>query len=149
MNKPRVLFVCIHNSSRSQMAEGFLRSLCGDCLEAHSAGLEAGQLNPLAVEAMAQVGIDISRYSAKPLADFTKAGTRFDWVITVCDETNAERCPVFPGGTRREHWSFPDPSAFSGTHEERLQETTRVRDAIRAKIEVWCADVCPAEPARH
>ena len=109
MNKPRVLFICIHNSSRSQMAEGFLRALCGDCFEAHSAGLEAGQLNSLVVESMAEVGIGISGHVSKPLSDYIKTGTKFDWVITVCDETSAERCPVVPGGTRREHWSFPDP----------------------------------------
>jgi len=148
MSKPRVLFVCIHNSSRSQMAEGFLRAACGDTFEVHSAGLESGQLNPLAVESMREAGIDISGHTAKPLSDYTKAGTSFRWVITVCDETSAERCPVFPLGTQRLHWSFPDPAAVVGTREEKLEQTGRVRDAIQAKISAWCAENCPSAPAR-
>jgi arsenate reductase len=149
MNKSRVLFICIHNSSRSQMAEGFLRAQCGETFDAHSAGLEAGHLNPLVVESMRQVGIDISHQTAKPIFDYTKAGAKFDWVITVCDETSAERCPVFPWRTQRLHWSFPDPAAFGGAHEERLEQTGRVRDAIQAKVGAWCAVFCqPAASAQ-
>ena len=147
MSKSRVLFICIHNSSRSQMAEAFLRDRCGDFFEVHSAGLEAGQLNPLVVESMAQIGLDLSGHAAKPLFDYTKAGTKFDWAITVCDETSAERCPIFPWGTQRLHWSFPDPAAFGGTQEEKLHETGRVRDAIQAKIAAWCGAICPSAPA--
>jgi arsenate reductase len=142
MKKSRVLFICIHNSSRSQMAEGFLRAKCGEFFDAHSAGLEAGQLNPLAVESMQEVGVDISGHKAKPLFAFTNAAEKLDWVITVCDETSAEQCPVFPLGTQRLHWSFPDPAAFDGTREERLTQTGRVRDAIKARIDAWCAIFC-------
>ena len=142
--KKKVLFVCIHNSARSQMAEAFLNDICGDVFEAQSAGLEPGTLNPIVVEAMSEVGIDISRNPTKAVWDFVKAGKTFAYVITVCDETSAERCPIFPGVTQRLHWSFADPSQFKGTHDERLARTRDVRDTIRAKIEAWCAEVCSA-----
>ena len=144
MPKKRALFVCIHNSARSQMAEAFLNDICGDTFEAHSAGLEPGTLNPIVVEAMREVGIDISKKATKAVFDFVKSGQAFTYVITVCDETSAERCPIFPGVTQRLHWSFKDPSQFKGTHDERLAGTREVRDAIRAKIEAWCAEVCPS-----
>ena len=139
-----VLFVCIHNSARSQMAEAFLRETCGEEFEAHSAGLEPGTLNPLVVEVMRESNIDISRNRTKAVFDMVKSGKPFAWVITVCDETSAERCPVFPGITRRLHWSFADPSSFHGTYEERLEKTREVRDEIKSKVEQWCADVCPS-----
>ena len=142
MPKKKVLFVCIHNSARSQMAEAFLNEICGDTFEAHSAGLEPGTLNPIVVEAMKEVGLDISRNPTKAVWDMVKAGKTFAYVITVCDETSAERCPIFPGVTERLHWSFKDPSQFKGTHDERLARTREVRDTIRAKIEAWCAEVC-------
>lgn len=144
MTPLRVLFVCIHNSARSQMAEAFLRFHCPDQFEAHSAGIDGGTLNPVVVEAMHLRGIDISGARAKPIAEYTAAGTAFRYVITVCDETSAERCPVFPFGTERLHWSFPDPSAFAGTQEERLARTIEVRDAIEARIVAWCAEQCGA-----
>src|SRR5579863_9989663 len=103
MNKTRVLFVCIHNSARSQMAEGLLKKLGGEAFEVGSAGLEAGTLNPLAIEAMREVGIDISKNKTKKVIDFVKSADLFHYVITVCDETSAERCPVFPGVTKRLH----------------------------------------------
>ena len=140
--KQRVLFVCIHNSARSQMAEAFLNQICGNEFEAHSAGLEPGKLNPIVVVAMQEVGIDISGNQTKAVFDFIKSGTLFAYVITVCDEASAERCPIFPGPAIREHWAFPDPSAFVGTHEEKLAQTREVRDAIRAKIEDWCKENC-------
>ena len=142
--KKKVLFVCIHNSARSQMAEAFLNQLCGDEFEAHSAGLEPGKLNPVVVEAMSEVGIDISGNKTKAVFDYVKSGKMFAYVITVCDEASAERCPIFPGVTERLHWSFPDPSSFQGTPEEKLAGTRTVRDTIKAKIETWCAEVCPA-----
>lgn len=142
--KKKVLFVCIHNSARSQMAEAFLRNHCEDAFEVHSAGLEPGRLNPIVVEAMNEVGIDLSGNATKAVWDYIKSGRIFTYVITVCDETSAERCPIFPGVTTRLHWSFPDPSAFAGSHEEKLAATRRVRDAIRAKVEQWCGEVCPA-----
>jgi len=147
MNRKNVLFICIHNSARSQMAEAFLNHICGEQFEAHSAGLEPGKLNPIVIEAMQEIGIDISRKETKAVFEMVKSGMNFAYVITVCDETSAERCPIFPGVTTRLHWSFPDPSAFQGTHEEKLARTREVRDTIKAKIEQWCAEVCPAFPA--
>jgi arsenate reductase len=141
--KKKVLFVCIHNSARSQMAEAFLNAICGETFEAQSAGIEPGKLNPIVVEAMQEVGIDISGNPTKAVWDFIKAGKAFAYVITVCDETSAERCPIFPGVTTRLHWSFTDPSSFKGSHDERLAQTRTVRDTIKARIEEWCAEVCP------
>jgi arsenate reductase len=140
--KKKVLFVCIHNSARSQMAEAFLNHICGEFFEAQSAGIEAGKLNPLVVEAMEEIGIDISSNKTKQVFDFIKSSQRFAYVITVCDEASAERCPIFPGVTTRLHWSFPDPSTFQGTPEEKLEKAREVRDAIKRKIEDWCAEVC-------
>jgi arsenate reductase len=145
--KKRVLFVCIHNSARSQMAEAFLNQICGDEFEAHSAGLEPGRLNPVVVEAMQEIGRDISGNQTKAVFDYFKSGKMFAYVITVCDEASAERCPIFPGITQRLRWSFPDPSAIQGTHAEKLARTREVRDLIKAKIENWCAAVCPAAGA--
>jgi arsenate reductase len=147
MKKKKVLFVCIHNSARSQMAEAFLNQICGDAFEAHSAGLEPGTLNPIVVEAMREVGIDISRNQTKAVFDFVKSSQSFAYVITVCDEASAERCPIFPGVTTRLHWGFPDPSSFQGTREEKLAGTRTVRDTIKGKIEEWCAEVCAAKSA--
>jgi len=142
MDKKRVIFICIHNSGRSQMGEGFLRHLAGDRFEVASAGLEAGKLNPLVVRSMAEVGVDLSSHYSKKAQDLIDAGERFDTVITVCDETNAERCPLFPGrGTnanaQRLHWGFPDPSALAGTEDEKLASIRPIRDAIRLRIDTW------------
>lgn len=145
--KKRVIFICIHNSARSQMAEAFLKDLCGNEFEVESAGLEPGRLNPIVVEAMREVGMDISGNQTKAASDFVKSGKTFTYVITVCDETSAERCPIFPGMAKRLHWGFPDPSSFSGTHEEKLARTREVRDTIRQKIENWCAEICCSETA--
>jgi arsenate reductase (thioredoxin) len=138
--KKKVLFICIHNSARSQMAEAFLNQTCGDEFEACSAGLEPGRLNPTVVEAMQEIGIDISGNQTKAVFDMIKSGKMFAYVITVCDEAGAERCPYFPGASTRLHWSFPDPSGFQGP--EKLAKTREVRDAIKEKIEQWCAEVC-------
>ncbi|MEQ1354374.1 MAG: arsenate reductase ArsC [Candidatus Acidiferrum sp.] len=139
----KVLFICIHNSARSQMAEAWLNYTCGDFFAAQSAGLEPGSLNPLVVEAMGEVGIDLSKKSTQRVFDVWKSGQIFAYVITVCDETSAERCPIFPGPTTRLHWSFPDPSALTGTPEEKLKRVREIRDEIRQKIEEWCEEVCP------
>jgi arsenate reductase len=147
MKKKRVLFICIHNSARSQMAEAFLNHFCSDNFEAMSAGLEPGKLNPIVVQAMQEIGIDISGKKTKAVFDIFKSGFLINYAITVCDETSAERCPIFPGITKRLHWSFPDPSAVQGTHEQKLARTREIRDTIKAKIEEWCADVCVAETA--
>lgn len=131
----KVLFVCIHNSARSQMAEAFLNQLGAGQFQAESAGMEPGELNPLAVQAMQQAGIDISKNKTDDVFEFFKAGRLYSHVITVCDEISAERCPIFPGMAQVIHWSFPDPSALQGTEDQKLQETIKIRDAIKAKIE--------------
>ena len=137
-DKKRVLFVCVHNSARSQIAEAFLNALAGDRFEAMSAGLEPGTLNPLVVDVMKEAGIDISRNQTKSAFDLFKKGELYSYVITVCDAASAEMCPLFPGLlTAQIHWSFADPSSFTGSHEEKLAQTRAVRDAIKAKIEDW------------
>jgi arsenate reductase len=134
--KRRVLFLCTHNSARSQMAEGFLRALAGDRFESASAGTEAREVNPLAVRAMAEAGVDLGRHASKTLDRFVDEP--WDYVITVCDSAN-EACPIFPGATTRLHWSFDDPSAARGSEAERLAVFRRVRDEIKAKLESWLA----------
>jgi arsenate reductase (thioredoxin) len=146
--KKRVLFMCIHNSARSQMAEAFLKRLAGDRFEVESAGLEPGPLNPLAVEVMRLVGIDISRAGTQSVFELFKAGRRFQYVISVCDEASGERCPIFPGSLTRLTWSFADPSAFTGSDEERLAKTIKVRDEIRDKVGHWLNDE-EAAPLLH
>src|SRR5438093_621776 len=121
--KQRILFLCTHNSARSQMAEGLLRSLAGDQFEALSAGTEATHVRPLAIKAMAELGIDISKQHSKTLDRYLNEP--FDEVITVCD-TAAEACPIFPGAAKRQHWSFPDPSKATGSEAEQLAVYRRV-----------------------
>ena len=136
-NKTKVLFVCVHNSARSQMAEALLNHIAGDRFIAQSAGLEPGTLNPLAIEAMHEVGIDISLNKTRDVFEFFKKGALFNYVITVCDGTQAERCPIFPGHTQRVHCSFPDPAALSGSYTEQLDKTREIRDQIKAWLEQW------------
>ncbi|MFY9720749.1 MAG: arsenate reductase ArsC [Candidatus Cybelea sp.] len=138
--KRDVLFVCVGNTARSQMAEAFLNNSCPNEFAAESAGLEPGTLNPLAVAAMREAGIDISGNQTKSAFDLFKAGRLYSYVITVCDETSAERCPIFPGTARRLHWSFTDPAGFEGSWEERLSQTRVVRDEIHAQILAWCKE---------
>jgi arsenate reductase len=133
--KIKVLFVCIHNSARSQIAEALLKKIAGDRFEAFSAGLEPGTLNPLAVEVMREVGADISANQTKSVFDFFKTGAIFDYVVTVCDGANAERCPIFPGITQKLHWSFEDPAALDGDHEEKIAAARKIRDEIQASVE--------------
>ena len=130
--KKRVLFVCTHNSARSQMAEGLLRAFGGDAFEPFSAGTEATHVRPLAIRAMAELGIDISGQASKMLDRYLKEP--FDSVITVCDQAN-EECPVFFGARERLHWSIPDPSKAEGSEEQQLAVYCQVRDAIRERIE--------------
>jgi len=139
MNKEKVLFVCVHNSARSQMAEAFLKKYGGDRFEVESAGLEPGKLNPVVVEVMKEAGIDISQNKTKSVFDFFKQGKSYDYVVTVCDESQAGACPVFPGTavTKRLHWGFDDPSSFQGTLEERTAKTRVVRDKIKQQIIKW------------
>jgi len=135
MSRKRVLFVCVHNSARSQMAEAFLKKLGGDRFEVESAGLEPTLINPLAIEVMREVGIDISQNKTQDVFELFKAGRKYDYVITVCDEASGQRCPVFPGPAERLHWSFADPSAFTGTNEERLARMRTLRDDIKKMVE--------------
>ena len=130
----RVLFLCTHNSARSQMAEALLRHIGGERFDVQSAGTEATRVHPLAVAAMADVGIDISGARSKHLSQFI--GDDFDYVITVCDAAN-ESCPVFPGDPKRIHWSFPDPSAVEGSEVERARAFARVRDEITLRLRTW------------
>jgi arsenate reductase len=130
----RVLFLCTHNSARSQMAEGFLRAMAGDRFEAGSAGTEKTSVNPLAIRVMAELGIDLGGHTSKLYADV--ASGAWDYLITVCDDAN-ERCPWVPGSVKRLHWSFPDPSRATGSEEERLAVFRRVRDQIQERLTDW------------
>ncbi len=130
--KRRVLFICTHNFARSQIAEGLLRHLGNERFEVFSAGTEATLVRPMAIQAMAEQGIDISHQQSKKLDRYLDEP--FDDVITVCD-TAAEACPVFPGATRRRHWSFEDPSKATGSETEQLGVYRQVRDEIRSRIE--------------
>lgn len=136
MEKQRVLFVCIHNSARSQIAEAFLNACCSDKYQAQSAGIEPGNLNPTVVEVMKEIGIDLTNNRTKSVNEFL--GQPFDWVITVCEKEAAEKCPVFPGKGERLQWSFPDPSKFEGTPEVRLSKTREVRDSVTSAVRNWC-----------
>jgi arsenate reductase (thioredoxin) len=131
----RILFVCLHNSGRSQMAEAFVSCAGVKGVFAESAGLAAGTLNPLVVESLREIGIDISQNKTKTVAEMLERGTAFDYVITVCDGAAAERCPVFPGGGTRLHWDLPDPAMVMGTERERLERIGEIRDAIRTAVE--------------
>ena len=131
MAKTKVLFLCTHNSARSQMAEGLLRHLAGDRFEVMSAGTESTFVRPEAIEAMSELGADISGQRSKTLERFL--GEPFDYVVTVCDDAN-EACPVFPGAEHRLHWSFQDPSRAEGSEEERLEVFRKVREEIQARI---------------
>ena len=145
MRKQKVLFICVHNSARSQMAAELLNKSCGELFEAKSAGLERGTINLLVVEALRELGIDISKNTTQRVFDVWKSGQIFQFVVTVCSEAEGEGCPIFPGVTTRLHWAFDDPSKFTGTHEERLEKTRRVRDEIRAKIDSFCEEHCVAD----
>ena len=145
MPKQKVLFICVHNSARSQMAAALLNEMCGEFFEAQSAGLEPGTINPLVVEALHEVGIDISKNTTQRVFDVWKSGQIFQFLVTVCSESEAEGCPIFAGVTTRLHWSFDDPSKFEGTHEERLERTRHIRDQIGAKIDSFCEEHCVAD----
>jgi arsenate reductase len=122
------------------MAAALLNDACCEFFEAQSAGLELGRINPLAVETLREFGIDISKNTTQRVFDVWKSGQMFQFVVTVCSEAEAEGCPIFAGVTTRLHWPFDDPSKFTGTHEERLEKTRRVRDQIRAKIHSFCEE---------
>ena len=130
----KVLFLCVHNSARSQMAEAFLKKHGGGRFEVESAGLEPGKLNPYVVRAMAEVGIDIAGNPTKSVFDLFNAKKVFQVVVTVCSKEAAERCPIFPGLAERHHWPFDDPSSFNGTDEEIMARVRPVRDEIETAV---------------
>jgi arsenate reductase len=138
--KTRVLFVCVHNSARSQMAEAFLNQMAGDRFEAESAGFEPESLNPLVVEVMKELGIDISANQAKSVFGLYKEGRLYKYVIAVCEGSQAERCPIFPGRATRLDWPFRNPAALTGNHEERLAKTREIRDQIRKRVEEFMGE---------
>jgi arsenate reductase (thioredoxin) len=135
MKKIKVLFLCVHNSARSQMAEAYLKKIGGDNFDVESAGLEPGKLNPFAVKVMAEDGIDISKNPTKDVFQLFKEGRFFNYVVTVCDAKNSTRCPIFPGMMKKIAWDFEDPSTFTGSDEERLIKTRMVRDKIKEAVE--------------
>jgi arsenate reductase len=137
MTKARVLFICGHNSGRSQMAEAFLKDMAGDRIDVESAGLEPKTVNPLVIEVMQEIGFDLSQAKSDSVFDFFKEGRLYDYVITVCDETAAGQCPVFPGITKRFHWPFKDPEALTGIHEEKLIALREIRNQIKEKLTSW------------
>lgn len=132
----RILFLCTHNSARSQMAEGLLRHIAGDRFEVHSAGTETTFVRPLAIRAMAEIGIDIAGQRSKTMDEYLDQ--QFDYVITVCDRAN-ESCPIFPGDPERIHWSFDDPAAAGGSEDQQLAVYRRVRNEILSRLRVWTA----------
>ena len=132
LTKPNVLFLCTGNSARSQMAEGYLKHVAGDQFEVFSAGIEPKGLNPLAVEAMEEIGIDISQQKSKDVVSFL--GQYMPYIVTVCDDAK-ERCPIFPRSYKFLHWSFDDPAAAKGSHDEKLAVFRRVRDEIARRID--------------
>jgi len=144
MDKPKVLFVCTHNSARSQMAEAYLKQLAGDRMEVSSAGFQPAPLNPLAVEVMAEEGLDISGNTAQSVFRLFQEGRLFDYVITVCEDSREASCPIFPGVTRRLHWGFPDPAQATGDHQTRLEQVRRIRDQIKHKVRTWGEEILSA-----
>ena len=139
----KVLFVCIHNSARSQLAEALMNTICAGEFEAESAGIEPGTLNPLAVAVLQERGIDISRKQTRGVSELFQTGRLFNYVITVCDQA-AETCPIFPGKAQRIHWSFPDPATVEGSDAEILAAFEQVRDGLEAKLTEWIAELSQA-----
>jgi arsenate reductase (thioredoxin) len=131
----RVLFLCTGNSARSQMAEGLLRHFAGDHFEAYSAGLDPKPANPYAIQAMHEIGLDISSHTSKDVMDYL-GRVHMSFVITVCSDAEA-RCPIFPFSTQRLAWPYEDPAAFVGTEEETLAKFREVRDQISARLQLW------------
>jgi arsenate reductase (thioredoxin) len=140
----RVLFICVHNSARSQMAEEYLRRFGGIGFHVESAGLEPGTLNPHVVRALQEDGIDITGKKTNSVAGFFKEGRTYRYVITVCSKEAAERCPIFPGITERLHWPFPDPSTFTGSDVEIMNQVRALREAIKTRVKEFIEGV-PAE----
>jgi arsenate reductase (thioredoxin) len=135
----KVLFLCVHNSARSQMAQAFLEKYGENRFEVESAGLEPGKLNPFVVRAMVEVGIDISRNPTKSVFELFKAGKVYQVVVTVCSKEAAEKCPIFPGLSEKLHWPFADPSTFTGGDEEIMMRVREVRDQIEVAVKEFIA----------
>lgn len=148
MSKFKVLFVCVHNSARSQMAEAYLRRFTEDRVEVSSAGLEPTEVNPLAVEALAEDGIDIAGKPTQSVFKLYQDGRLYDYVITVCEDAKESKCPVFPGVTKRIHWGFPDPDAAPGGHDERLAAFRQTRDKIKDQVRAWADEINAAAHAQ-
>ena len=140
--KGSVLVVCVHNSARSQMAEAYIRSICGECFEVESAGLEPGSISPLVVDVMREDGFDLSDKGTQSVFELHKQGRRFSHVVAVCSREAEERCPHFAGTEQRFHWPFDDPSKASGTRGEQLAEVRRIRDQIRTRVAEFCSQYC-------
>lgn len=138
----RVLFICVRNSARSQMAAAFLRRACPNELQVESAGLTPGSINPLAAATMQEVGIDISGNSTQSVFEVFQSGKVFSHVITVCDETSAEACPIFPGIVKRLHWSIRDPGALAGSWEDRFNAVRPIRREISDRVDALCEELC-------
>ncbi len=139
--KARVLFICVHNSGRSQMAEALLNQMAGDRFRAESAGFQPTRINPLVVETMEEIGIDLSQNRTQSVFRLYQQGNLYDYVITVCEESTENQCPLFPGVTRRLNWPFDNPEDFGGSREEKLKQVRRVRDEIKTKIQDWLREM--------
>lgn len=138
----KVLFLCGHNSARSQMAEAFLKKIGREAFEVESAGLElADRINPLVVEVMKEIGIDLEGKRMQRVFDLFQQGRLYDYVIAVCDAAKAGKCPIFPGVCKRLHWPFEDPATLEGTWEEKLEKTRLIRDKIRHQVETWVEEL--------
>lgn len=138
--RPRVLFVCVHNSARSQLAEEYLRVLAGDRFRAESAGIEAGVLNPWVVQVLAEEGIDIRGKAPRRVGDVYRLGRTYQWVITVCSPEAERDCPVFPGPVERRNWPFPDPAEFSGSPDEILAKVRHLAAQVRQQVREFIAE---------
>lgn len=133
--KIKVLFICVHNSARSQIAEEYLKRLGESKFEAESAGFEPGKINPLVLEVMKEDGFDLTKKKTQDAWDLFRAGNFFHFVITVCDREHEERCPIYPKPFAKLYWPFPEPENFTGTHEEKLEQMRNLRDTIKKRVE--------------
>ncbi len=139
--KNKILFVCIHNSARSQMAEAYLKEMASESFDTYSAGIEPGSLNQIVVDVMKTDGIDISANKVNSVNEFLDQKIKFDYVVTVCDETSAEKCPYFPGNGKRLHWGFEDPSSINGSIEDRINQTIQIRDQIKRRVKEFLLNI--------
>ncbi len=130
------------------MAEAFVNDLCPESFEAESAGLEPGTLNPLVVEVMRELGMDISGKRTRSLEEAAKTGRRFDYVVTVCEPTKANAEIELPGSFVRQHWDVPDPAAIQGSYEEKLGQVRLIRNMIRRLVKTWCSKACLPGPPK-